>query len=87
MRKTFEKSMLNPINNQMILKVNKINVAHIFLKQWLYKSESKVLQYSGNSAAPDGFAKIKKITIYTGLWDVELTWYYQSATLWIRLGV
>ena len=48
-------------------------------------SESKVLQYFGNLAAPFVFAEVMKVMNHTGLWDAELTWYSPNVTRWICL--
>ena len=53
------------------------------LETVIFNSESKVLQYFNNvrhnSAAPDTFAVVVKVTNHTGLWDAELVSYSPSA--------
>ena len=48
-----------------------------------YWGESKFLQYFDhvwhNSAVPDVSPVVVKVTNYTGLWEVELTWHWPTA--------
>ena len=52
----------------------------------IFLRESKVLLYFANktynSAVPDGFTEILKVTNSTGLCDGELAWYSQKANRW-----
>ena len=54
-----------------------------------YDGDPNVLQYfvnvRKNSVAPVSFAKVVTVTIHSGLWDAELTWYSPRATRQICL--